>query len=232
MILKRDTATARKDAVRKGKSSLEHNDIWRAIDLLAESHGLSASGLARKAGLDPTSFNPSKRSTSEGRPRWPSTESLAKILDITNESLDTLADFIRGDKPASGSARQIPIIGCAQAGQAGYFDDAGYPAGTGWDTIEFPKMDDPSIYALEVSGDSMEPLYRDGDILIVSPNAAQLRRNDRVVVRTKRGEVMAKHLARISPTQIVLKSLNTQFEDIPLARKDVAWIARILWVSQ
>jgi phage repressor protein C with HTH and peptisase S24 domain len=222
MMLKRDTA--RKDNVRKGKSNLEHDDIWRAIDLLAESHGLSA-------GLDPTSFNPSKRSTTEGRARWPSTESLAKILDITNESLDTLADFIRGDKPA-GSARQIPIIGCAQAGQAGYFDDAGYPAGSGWDTIEFPKMDDPSIYALEVAGDSMEPLYRDGDILIVSPNTAQLRRNDRVVVRTKRGEVMAKHLARISPTQIVLKSLNTQFEDIPLARKDVAWIARILWVSQ
>ncbi|HEY1097062.1 MAG TPA: helix-turn-helix transcriptional regulator, partial [Alphaproteobacteria bacterium] len=165
--------------------------------------------------------------------RWPSTESLAKILDITNESLDTLADFIRGKKQDhKDGARQIPIIGCAQAGQAGYFDDAGYPAGNGWDTIEFPKMDDPAIYALEVAGDSMEPLYRDGDILIVSPNTEQLRRGDRVVVRTKKGEVMAKHLARISPTQIVLKSLNQEFQDIPMARKDLAWIARILWVSQ
>jgi phage repressor protein C with HTH and peptisase S24 domain len=216
-------------------SSLQHDSIWRAIDLLAESHGYSASGLARKAGLDPTSFNPSKRVTSEGRPRWPSTESLAKILDITNESLDTLADFIRGDDaptPPQATNRQIPLIGCAQAGQDGYFDDAGFPAGSGWDMIDFPKMDDPAIYALEVSGESMEPLYRDGDILIVSPNTEQLRRGDRVVVRTKKGEVMAKHLARISPTQIVLKSLNDAFDDVPLSRKDVSWIARILWVSQ
>lgn len=229
-MAKRSTDTAVK--------GLNHNDIWRAIDLLAESHGLSASGLARRAGLDPTSFNPSKRSTSEGRARWPSTESLAKILDITGESLDTIAEFVRGgDHSASHGSqgrgmRQIPILGCAQAGKDGYFDDAGYPAGAGWDTIEFPKLDDPSIYALEVSGDSMEPLYRDGDILIVSPNPTQLRRGDRVVVRTRKGEVMAKHLARLSPTQIVLKSLNAQFDDISMARKDAAWIARILWVSQ
>jgi phage repressor protein C with HTH and peptisase S24 domain len=224
----------RKTAEPAPQQGLHHDDIWRAIDLLAESHGLSASGLARRAGLDPTSFNPSKRATPEGRPRWPSTESLSKILDITGESLDTIAGFIRGEQSDTGSRtmRHIPIIGCAQAGQAGFFDDAGYPAGAGWDTIEFPKLDDPSIYALEVSGDSMEPLYRDGDILIVSPNPTQLRRGDRVVVRTKRGEVMAKHLSRLSPTQITLKSLNDHFEDIPLPRKDVAWIARILWVSQ
>ena len=38
-----------------------HKQVWSAIDVVAERYGFSASGLAKKAGLDPTSFNPSKR---------------------------------------------------------------------------------------------------------------------------------------------------------------------------
>lgn len=66
-----------------------HDDIWRAIDRLASSAGYSPSGLAKQAGLDPTTFNKSKR-VSNGKPRWPSTESIAKILSVTNM---TMADF-------------------------------------------------------------------------------------------------------------------------------------------
>lgn len=220
---------------------VKHQDIWRAIDLLAESNGLSASGLAKLAGLDPTSFNPSKRSTPDGRARWPSTETLAKIFQVTGEDFDRLPDYMRGDMAAlaadgprasKNSLHRIPLIGCAQAGQEGYFDDAGFPAGSGWEMIEFPKMNDPSVYALEVSGESMEPLYRDGDILIVSPQVDNLRRGDRVVVRTRKGEVMAKQLSRLTQAQVTLKSLNQNFDDIILPREAVQWIARILWVSQ
>jgi len=60
---------------------MRHEDIWRALDALAAEYGLSASGLAKKAGLDPTAFNPSKRIGADGRARWPSTESIAKVLD-------------------------------------------------------------------------------------------------------------------------------------------------------
>lgn len=223
--------------------SVRHQDIWRAIDLLAESHGLSASGLAKAAGLDPTSFNPSKRSTTDGRARWPSTETLAKIFHVTGEDFDRLPHYISGQidtRPGAtsnprarmGTLHKIPLLGCAQAGAQGYFDDAGFPVGQGWEMIEFPKLDDPSIYALEVSGASMEPLYRDGDLLIVSPNAENFRRGDRVVVRTRKGEVMAKQLNRITQTQMTLKSLNEEFDDILLPRDMVQWMARILWVSQ
>lgn len=222
--------------------SVKHQDIWRAIDLLAESNGLSASGLAKLAGLDPTSFNPSKRSTTDGRARWPSTETLAKVFDVTGEEFARLPDYIRGDvshlNPEAGPRAQIsglhkiPLLGCAQAGQEGYFDDAGFPAGAGWEMIEFPKMNDNSVYALEVSGQSMEPVYREGDILIVSPLADNLRRGDRVVVKTREGEVMAKQLSRLTPGQVTLKSMNQDFEDILMSREAVQWIARILWVSQ
>ena len=62
---------------------MKHEDVWRAIDTLAAEHGLSASGLAKRSGLDATTFNPSKRTMPDGRARWPSTESVAKVLDAT-----------------------------------------------------------------------------------------------------------------------------------------------------
>ncbi len=215
---------------------LTHKDIWRAIDLLAESHGLSTSGLAKKAGLDPTTFNVSKRKSDTGKLRWPSTESLAKALETTGADIDVLADLVHGrganDSHNSATARRIPIIGCAQAGQNGFFDDSGFPVGSGWDAIDFPRIKDDGVYALEVSGDSMEPLYRDGDILVVSPNAASLRRGDRVVVKRSNGEVMAKQLGRETAEQVTLGSLNPNHADLTLSRTEIDWIARIVWVSQ
>ncbi len=68
-----------------------HKDIWLGIDRLATSMGYSPSGLAKKAGLDPTAFNKSKRVSPDGKPRWPSTESIAKILAVTDM---TMSDFI------------------------------------------------------------------------------------------------------------------------------------------
>lgn len=208
---------------------LKHAEIWEAIDRLAAKHNLSPSGLAKRAGLDATTFNKSKRSTRDGKLRWPSTESLAKILAATGSSLADLLNEM--PNAAAAITQRIPVIGFAQAGDSGYFDDAGYPTGSGWDEIVFPDVGDPNAYALMVSGDSMEPLYRDGDRIIVSP-AANIRRGDRVVVKTKEGEVMAKELIRRTAQRIELRSLNPDYEDPVLAAADVEWIARILWASQ
>jgi phage repressor protein C with HTH and peptisase S24 domain len=209
---------------------MRHADIWRAIDGLARDHGLSVSGLARAAGLDPTTFNKSKRATREGKARWPSTESVAKVLEATGASLDTFVGYVRGE--AGGAAvRTVPVIGFAQAGAAGYFDDAGYPAGGGWDEIRFPDLGDPHAYAVEVAGDSMQPVYRDGDRLIVSP-ASSLRKGDRVVVKTRDGEVMVKELLRQTANRLDLRSLNPSFPDRRLDLAEIDWVARVLWVSQ
>src|SRR4051794_20853989 len=111
---------------------MRHDDIWRAIDALAAEHGLSASGLARRAGLDATAFNPSKRIGGDGRARWPSTESVAKVLAATGTGIDAFASLVTGTpasprradgRDASEQARRIPLIGFAQAGADGYFDD-------------------------------------------------------------------------------------------------------------
>jgi phage repressor protein C with HTH and peptisase S24 domain len=220
---------------------LSHEQIWTAIDRLAEWHALTPSGLARRAGLDPTSFNKSKRLSQDGRLRWPSTESIAKVLDATGASMEQFLGFMRPSARTNGLSvkafspptQAIPLLGFAQAGAGGFFDDGGFPVGQGWDVVEFPAppAQKAGVYALEVQGDSMMPLYRDGDVLIVEPRA-QVRRNDRVVVRTREGEVMAKVLLRQSPRSIELMSLNPDHPNRTLYLVDVEWIARILWASQ
>ncbi len=187
------------------------------------------SGLARKAGLDPTAFNRSKRIGADGRPRWPSTESIAKVLDATGATIDDFLSVVRQQEQVPH--RTIPLIGFAQAGRGGFFDDGGFPVGTGWDEVSFPDGIDEKVYALEISGDSMMPLYRDGDIIIVSPTSS-VRRGDRVVVKTTDGEFMAKELKRRTARTVELRSLNPEHEDRILPVSDIAWMARIIWASQ
>jgi phage repressor protein C with HTH and peptisase S24 domain len=207
---------------------LTHKQIWTAIDALAQRHGLSPSGLAKNAGLDPTTFNKSKRSAANGKLRWPSTESVSKILAATGASLDDFVALIENHKART---RMVPLIGMAQAGTGGYFDDAGFPAGSGWEEIAFPELADEHAYALEITGDSMMPVYRDGDRVVVSPSTNP-RRGDRVVVKTQSGEVMAKLLARMTAQRVELKSLNPAYEDRNFGLSEIVFVHRIIWASQ
>ena len=213
---------------------LSHDRVWAAIDALAERYSLSASGLARRAGLDSTAFNKSKRLSSDGRPRWPSTESLAKIIEATGASLDEFTGLVEGRANTGAATAQrsaVPLLGFAQAGAGGFFDDAGYPSGQGWDLVELPARATETSYALKVQGDSMLPLYRNGDVLIVEPGAIT-RKGDRVVVKTTSGEVMAKVLERQTVKSIALVSLNPDHPDRDIPMREVEWVARIVWASQ
>jgi len=209
------------------RAMLTHADIWNAVDRLATRAGLSASGLAKRAGLDPTTFNKSKRVTPEGRPRWPSTESIAKSLQATGVTLDSFVALI-SDRAA---AQAVPLIALAQASAGGYFDDSGLPSGKAWDEIAFPAVNDEHVYALEVTGDSMLPVYRDGTVIVVSPSAP-IRRGDRVVLGMQDGEVMARELKRRTAKSIELRALGPGQVERTLAVDEVRWIARIMWASQ
>lgn len=213
---------------------LSHDRVWAAIDALAERYSLSASGLAKRAGLDSTAFNKSKRQSVDGRPRWPSTESLSKVMEATGASLDEFMVLVKGIRPSDRLPVQgptVPLLGFAQAGAGGFFDDAGFPVGQGWDLVETPAGAREGAYALQVQGDSMLPLYRDGDRLVVDPTAG-VRRGDRVVVKTQAGEVMAKVLERQTARSIELVSLNPEHPVRTIPMAEVEWVARIVWASQ
>ncbi len=210
---------------------LSHARIWSAIDRLAQRRHLSTSGLARLAGLDPTTFNKSKRIATDGRPRWPSTESIAKILDATGTDIAVFLGLAAPAARRQSAGRPVPLLGFAQAGAGGFFDDAGFPAGSGWDEVDFPANARDNVFALQVTGDSMMPLYRDGDRLIVARDAT-CRKGDRVVVKTGDGEVMAKILLKKTARTVELASLNPAHPGRSFSLRDIEWIARIIWASQ
>lgn len=214
---------------------LTHDQIWQAIDRLATTFGYSPSGLAKQAGLDPTSFNKSKRIGPDGKPRWPSTESISRILGATGATMSDFISLVQDiENSNDNNALLIPVIGFAKAGKNGYFDEEGYPQGDSWDEVQFPnshQANQEGLYALEISGNSMEPLYRQGDVIVVSPKS-KVRIGDRVIVKTTGGEVMAKELLKQNSSRIEVKSLNPDHEDIKIPAKEISWIARVLWVSQ
>lgn len=208
---------------------LSHSKLWKAIDALARRQGLSASGLARQAGLDATSFNPSKR-FGPGEPpraRWPSTESLTRVLEVTRISLGDFAAL--ADEPAAPEV--IPLLGLAQAGRDGFFDDAGLPIGEGWEQTALPRPS-PGLLSLRIAGDSMVPLYREGDTVIVDREASNVRRGDRVIVRTAGGETLAKEVTGLTSRTVTLGSVNPAYAPRALPRREIVWMGRILWVSQ
>lgn len=209
---------------------LSHAKLWKALDAVARREGLSASGLARRAGLDATSFNLSKRfgPGDPPRPRWPSTESLTRILEATGLSLGEFADLAE-DRP--DQAASVPLLGLAQAGADGFFDDAGLPTGDGWDQTELPQVKD-SLFSLQITGDSMAPLYREGDRVLVDRDATHVRKGDRVVVRTTGGETLAKELTGLTGRSVTLGSINPAYPTRTVLRSEVQWMARILWVTQ
>jgi len=212
---------------RRDRFIMHHGDIWRGIDLLAEKHGLSPSGLAKLAGLDATAFNKSKRVSVDGRLRWPSTESLSRALDAVGDAFHDFAELIDSDRGAA-----IPLLDFTEANAEHHFDAAGRPDGEAWEMIRFPgATPTDGLFILEVIDASLEPVYRAGDRLVISPGA-QIRPGDRVVMKTRLGHIEAFEMGRQTQNRVTLKSLDSHRVSRASTPTDIAWIARIIWVSQ
>lgn len=210
---------------------LTHNAIWRGIDLLAAKNQLSASGLAKRAGLDPTTFNKSKRTTKQGKPRWPSTESLSKILDATQTSMAIFVGLL--DNDADGvrviATPRVRCVRLAQAEADGIFDAAGFPQpGTPWEEVELPTFSESGLYAIELDRDVAPPVLRAGDMAVISPESS-VRRGDRVAVKLKEGGLEFGILSRRTAQRLSLGAFGGS-EEVTLAVGEVAWQARIICI--
>ena len=204
---------------------LTHPQLWRAIDAIAARRNVSLSTLAQSAHLDRTVLDPSKRVSRNGHERWPSTETLWKLLAGADVTLSEFGELL-GDTPAS---RSVPLLGLAQAGERGFFDDAGYPIGEGWDALEVPGVD--GVYALEVTDASLLPVYRQGERLLIEP-VAEPRRGDRVVVSRRDGVVTAGEAISVSVTRLAVQPLDPHQASMTLKRAEITRVGRIVWVSQ
>ncbi|MBJ3777734.1 S24 family peptidase [Acuticoccus mangrovi] len=211
---------------------LAHEEVWNAIDSLADRNGMSPSGLARRSGLDPTTFNKSKRFAPDGRPRWPSTESIAKILTATNTSITEL--FGEGAETVYPAEHvSVPLLGEAHAGFELPAAAAEKPVALPRPPriIHFPDARHGPLYALSVVGDSMQPLYRHGDVLFVS-SSASARPGDRVVVKLTNTDVLVKILKDNTGNEVSFHAVNPDHPDVAFSCDSVEWIAKIVYASQ
>lgn len=222
--------------MRRHDRPLTHEWIWRAIDSLAQRRGLTPSALARLAGLDPTTFNRSKRSTPEGRPRWPSTESIAKILEATGTTLDEFAMIELGTavgvsfaESEAGEITGVPVVGVVRdAAVAGWEPTAAISNAVGSAASEQPGR---RRFALAVADSSLEPVYGIGNTLVVS-EAVEPRPGDRVLVKPAGMPVLPRLLISASRARIEIGSFGDSGQRLALRRKDIAWMARIILVRQ
>lgn len=210
-----------------------HDSIWRGIDRLATTFGYSPSGLAKTAGLDPTSFNRSKRMSPDGKPRWPSTESISKILAVTGA---TMTDFIAlvDDAPDAAGPRvdTMPLVTLSKVHTQSCFDSDGYPKSDTWREIAFPSHDDAGhIYALKITDRSAEPVYKKNDILILS-RATPPGEGSRIFVKIKDGRHLFRTLSKRSQRSVELCPLHSPEGAESFKNSDIDWMARIIWVSQ
>ena len=193
---------------------LSHDQIWNAIDSLAERYGLSASGLAKRAGLDPTTFNPSKRVSVDGRLRWPSTESLAKVLDATGADLDEFMALV-GRKPTGKPRRKSNRLD-------------GFPSGQGLSTLAGAIADRRNA-VVKVESWEGAPLYGPGTMLVVSPDAP--RKGDRVAIMSRSGLRLGTWRKKTAK-QVELASLTDSGPVIQIPADDIIWLGRIRFASQ
>ncbi|HRE20388.1 MAG TPA: helix-turn-helix transcriptional regulator [Rhabdaerophilum sp.] len=203
---------------------LTHAQIWAAIDALAEREGTSASGLARRAGLDATTFNRSKRQNDKGQLRWPSTESIAKVLAATGIDID---EFLALRKPADQGLLPCRVL---KGSALGWFTPEGKPQGQGWDEVGFPGFENDDNFGLEISGKKFLPFYREGDILILEPSI-QPRRGDRMLLILRDGAVRVETFIRQAGSQFHFTAIDRD-EETRLSRGEIAHLFRIRWASQ
>jgi phage repressor protein C with HTH and peptisase S24 domain len=89
---------------------------------------------------------------------------------------------IEHEKLPLAPGRLVPVINKVSAGYPTDFNDLDYPVGIADDYIRCPDLHDPNTFAVRVVGDSMEPKFHEGDIVIFSP-ATEVHNGDDCFVR-------------------------------------------------
>ncbi len=131
--------------------------------------------------------------------------------------------------------RQVPLINSVAAGYPREFTDLGYPARVSETFVRTLDVDDPDAFAARVVGDSMLPEYREGDVVVFSPNRP-LRSGMDCFVRLERdGETTFKRVHLVGEPgseRIRLVALNAAYGERVLDREDVAFMCPAVSVTR
>ncbi len=112
------------------------------------------------------------------------------------------------------AGRLVPVINKVAAGYPADFDDLDYPVGIADDYVRCPDLHDPNAFAVCVVGDSMEPRFHKGDIVIFSP-AAEVHNGDDCFIRfSEPHETTFKRVFFEENNQIRLQPRNEKYSPI------------------
>jgi len=133
---------------------------------------------------------------------------------------------IEQDKLPLAAGRLVPVINKVSAGYPSDFNDLDYPVGIADDYIRCPDMHDPNAFAVRVVGDSMEPKFREGDIVIFSP-AVEVHNGDDCFVRfAMPHETTFKRVFFESDNKIRLQPRNEKYSPIIVDGKRINGLYR------
>lgn len=218
-----------------------HEQIWKAIDKLAADHGYSTSGLAKVAGLDPTSFNKSKRYNSDGKPRWPSTESISKIMVVTGITASEFLEQVSKDSDFSTEYKEngadcIPLINFQDMQRDSVLNKNLLPQieSGKWQSYPLPFQGlyrRNTYYAVKIDSKDFEPCYRLNDTLIVQA-ICNIKLGNKIIAKTDNGEIHIGILVKNNIDSILLKSLNYPQRNCSIESNNFTLVAKIVWASQ
>jgi repressor LexA len=180
----------------------------------------------------PTDVRERYESAEAENKRW---RQLVKNLmeDKTDTSqLDRLLEVseLEVDKPSLPVApgQLVPIINKVSAGYPTDFDDLDYPVGVADDYIRCPDVHDPNAFAVRVVGDSMEPNFKEGDIVVFSP-AAEVNNGDDCFVRfSSPHETMFKRVFFEPDNMVRLQPRNEKYPPVTAEGKRINGIYRAI----
>ena len=207
---------------------MQYEQVWDAVDKLAKLHGLSPSGLAKKAGLDATTFNKSKRVRPDGKKRWPSLDSINKILAACNVSFEQFYSLIDEElQPESLNA--IPFQKYSLL-ENGIKISNNEPQTDNWERKKFPATA-AGLYGIELDVDDYEPLYRKNSTIIAAKNS-EICKGNRMVVFCKNGDILIKEFSHRTAKTLILSDIIDNRKTTEVNIVDVVLVSRICWVSQ
>ena len=131
-----------------------------------------------------------------------------------------------------GGVRAVPIINRVSAGYPQEFTDLGYPVGIADAYVSAPvELADPNAFAVRVVGDSMEPRYHEGDVVIFAPSAG-VQSGDDCFVRFAMtggpidGESTFKRVFFDAEDRVRLQPLNERYAPTVVKPSEIAAIFR------
>jgi SOS-response transcriptional repressor LexA len=198
--------------------------IGRFIKAKRTERGLSARQLAGKVGVSDAHIiyiEKGQRQASFGK--------IMGILNALGVGIHELLDEIgRGDVNVEhvslSGAYRVPVVTWVTAGIWREVCDAFEPG----DADEWIESDvkGRNVFALRVTGDSMEPEFKEGEVIIVNPHL-EAAPNDYVVVKNRDEQATFKQLKKYGP-RWVLHPLNPKYPDQEVKRGDFRVIGRVV----